>query len=328
MPITNFPNGISSFGVPIVGGGGSGYDFPSHGDVYFVDGTNGSDANGGKDPSDAYATIQKAVTRQIAVASGLGDVIYVLPGTYTESITGNLTNCKLIGYHPFACRVSPTDGHAYSGNLHNAMVTGFMFDNGTSTNQDYAAFRSTTIEDSVITNCLFGKQGGEDAHSVGFMVGTYTSAATTTYFHRSIFAYNQILANGGGNTFDYGFGLCSGSGDLTNANSRTMWNSRIEHNIISGRRMGIRIIGNHNGSYGTIIRDNVIGGATESNAETSEEGIYQYDDTSNGIGRIWILDNRISSKNDAIAGHSIQLTQGNIVAIGANGTGTPAAETA
>lgn len=324
--ITDFPNGVSSFGVPAAGASNS--SFVGFGDTYFVDGTSGSDLQDGKSVNTAKATIQAAVTLQIANASGRGDTIYVMPGTYTESITGDLSQCRLLGYHPFSVRVTPTDGHAYSGNLHDAMISGFMFDNGSSTNQDYAAVRCTTVEDSVITNCLFGKQGGEDTDSVGLMLGTHTTASTTVKFHRSVFSNNQILANGGGNTFDYGFGMCSGGGDATNANSRTMWNSRIENNIISGRKQGIRIVGNHNGSYGTIIKDNVIGGATESNGETSGSGIYQYDNTSPGIGRIWIINNFITSKTDAIEGSSGQMTQGNIVALGASGTGTPAKETA
>jgi len=46
-------------------------------DVWYVDGTNGSDSHTGRGPSDAKATIQAAVT----AASG-GDIIYINPQTY------------------------------------------------------------------------------------------------------------------------------------------------------------------------------------------------------------------------------------------------------
>jgi len=75
MSLTNFPNGITSFGVPIVGQGRFSSPWATH---YFVDGDHGSDDNDGKTPSTAYATIQKAVTNSIG-----GDVIYIRPKTYT-----------------------------------------------------------------------------------------------------------------------------------------------------------------------------------------------------------------------------------------------------
>ena len=326
MGYTNFPNGLTSFGIPLPDG--SSLSCPSVGTTYWVDGTNGSDSNSGKEHTKAFKTIQKAVTTQIADATGLGDVIYVLPGTYTESITGNLSQCKLIGYHPFAVRVTPTASHAYSGNLHDAVISGFMFDSPTTSNLDYAAVRFTTVQDSVITGNLFGKQGGATTNSVGVMFGTYATASTTVSFHRSVFSNNQIMANGGGNTFYYGLGMCSGSGDATNANSRTMWNSRIENNIIIGNTQGIRIVGNNAGSYGTIIRNNIIAGDAVNNGETLGEGMYFVDDTSPGqLSRIFVCDNRITSDADGISGFSPQMTQGNIVGVGNAGTGAPASET-
>ena len=74
--IANFYNGISSYGVPIFGESGR-FSSPwaTH---YFVDGDNGSDDNIGKEPTNAFKTIQKAVT----VSTG-GDVIYIKPKTYT-----------------------------------------------------------------------------------------------------------------------------------------------------------------------------------------------------------------------------------------------------
>lgn len=76
MPLTRFPHGVSSFGIPIFGDG-SRFSSPwsTH---YFVDGDNGSDGNRGTEPTKAFKTIQKAVT-----ASTAQDVIYIRAKSYT-----------------------------------------------------------------------------------------------------------------------------------------------------------------------------------------------------------------------------------------------------
>ena len=302
-------------------------DSQSFGDVYFVNGTSGHDGNTGLAPRKAFKTIQRAVTVQAANVTGLGDIINVFPGTYAESIAGNLTQCKLMGYHPFAVRVTPTASHAFSGNLHDAQISGFMFDSPTTSNLDYAAVRFTTVQDSVITNNLFGKQSGATENSVGVMFGTYATATTTVSFHRSVFSNNQILNNGGGGVFYYGLGMCSGSGDATNANSRDMWNSRIENNIINGNKQGIRLISNSGGSFGTIIKDNVVAGSPLDNGETLGTGIYFYDNTAAQYARIWVIKNYVFSQDDAIEGFAPAMTMGNIVSVGNSGAETPAGET-
>ena len=72
--ITNFPNGVSSFGNPSSGNRFSN-PWSTH---YFVDGDNGNDSFDGLSPTTAFKTIQGAVT----AATG-GDVIYIRPKTYT-----------------------------------------------------------------------------------------------------------------------------------------------------------------------------------------------------------------------------------------------------
>jgi len=68
MGLTNFPNGISSMGVPIIGTAGS---------VFFVSSVSGSDGNRGTDTGKPFATLNKAVG---SCTAGKGDVIYLLPG--------------------------------------------------------------------------------------------------------------------------------------------------------------------------------------------------------------------------------------------------------
>jgi hypothetical protein len=89
MSLTNFPNGITSFGVPVVGGAG-GYASFWTGRVWFVDGTDGSDGNSGLHPEKAYETLQAAVT-----AASKDDTIFIRPQAvgvrYTENITVPVT---------------------------------------------------------------------------------------------------------------------------------------------------------------------------------------------------------------------------------------------
>lgn len=75
MGLTHFPHGVSSFGVPLVGGGQGGM---VQGAVYFVDNGlgQGSDAYEGTDKDNPLATIQAALDK-ITVNSG-GATVYVL----------------------------------------------------------------------------------------------------------------------------------------------------------------------------------------------------------------------------------------------------------
>lgn len=78
MPITNYPNGLASFGLPLVGGG-----VPTNvGPYLFVDGTNGVDGNSGTSSDQAMKTIQAAVDERQA-----DTVILVAPGAYDETVT-------------------------------------------------------------------------------------------------------------------------------------------------------------------------------------------------------------------------------------------------
>jgi len=59
--ITNFPYGLSSFGVPLFGGGpGIGQD-PSVAGVYFVEGNSGNDGNSGTSWDEAFKTVAKGL---------------------------------------------------------------------------------------------------------------------------------------------------------------------------------------------------------------------------------------------------------------------------
>lgn len=74
MSLTNFPNGITSFGVPVFGGSIP----PFQGNYWFVKPSSGSDANDGKSPSTAFKTLSQALS---AATASNNDVVFL----YAES---------------------------------------------------------------------------------------------------------------------------------------------------------------------------------------------------------------------------------------------------
>lgn len=80
MSLTAFPNGISSFGFPLIGAG----PIISTGSVWFVCSVTGIDSSGrGTDPARPFATIDFAVGQ---CGSAKGDIIFVMPG-HIETIS-------------------------------------------------------------------------------------------------------------------------------------------------------------------------------------------------------------------------------------------------
>jgi hypothetical protein len=87
MPITNFPQGLSSFGMPLIGGGP--LSVATTGNVFFVNSVTGRDqkpdgAGQGTTPTQPFKSVNYAITQ--CTASN-GDVIYALPG-HTETVLG------------------------------------------------------------------------------------------------------------------------------------------------------------------------------------------------------------------------------------------------
>ena len=100
MGFTNFPNGITSFGMPIMG------NIPAtFGDVYFVDYRNGSDTNAGTSPDSPLKTLTGAHTK---VTSNNNDIILIDGDSEiveTAMITWSKNRTHVIGLNgpmPFA----------------------------------------------------------------------------------------------------------------------------------------------------------------------------------------------------------------------------------
>jgi hypothetical protein len=79
MALTNYPNGITSFGIPVLGGGPN---IPVTTGKYFFVHHDGAAGNSGETPDDAISTIDAAIGLCVA---DRGDVIIVMPG-HAETI--------------------------------------------------------------------------------------------------------------------------------------------------------------------------------------------------------------------------------------------------
>lgn len=87
MGITHFPNGISSFGVPVFGGG-----IVTQGNSWFVKPYSGSNGNSGKSPDKAFKTLAKALA--VATANQ-NDVVYLFSESNTAANTTDYQSSTL-----------------------------------------------------------------------------------------------------------------------------------------------------------------------------------------------------------------------------------------
>ncbi len=91
MALTNFPNGITSFGVPVLGTVGG---IPLTGTYFFVDPATGSDAYDGLSPETPFASLTSAYN---SATAGNNDVIVLIGDgstTGTARLTSTLTWAK------------------------------------------------------------------------------------------------------------------------------------------------------------------------------------------------------------------------------------------
>lgn len=97
MPITNYQNGISSFGIPIYGTTAG--QTPLTGTVLFVDTVNGVDAGPGNTPTFPFQTLTYALTQ---VPSGAYATIFLMQGSTVTissatSLLLNVANVSIVG---------------------------------------------------------------------------------------------------------------------------------------------------------------------------------------------------------------------------------------
>jgi hypothetical protein len=117
MVLSNFPSGVSSFGVPVVGGGGG--VFKPYATYYFVDASNftqsASDGNTGLSPEEPLSTMARAFAIMEAAAShgsgGSGSVVCFI-GNVAEQLT---TPAGVFDVSVIGCGNSPRNADAFSG---------------------------------------------------------------------------------------------------------------------------------------------------------------------------------------------------------------------
>ena len=85
MPLTNYPNGITSFGIPVMGTG----NHATTGNIYFVDSgaAGASDGNPGTDPGRPLSSLNGVVSKMTA---NNGDIAFLMPG-HAENVSTTAT---------------------------------------------------------------------------------------------------------------------------------------------------------------------------------------------------------------------------------------------
>jgi len=179
--LTNFPNGITSFGIPVFGNGSG---FPPAGKVYWV--KKAADADYSKFYADRFTSydddntvsIYNTLTAAVAAASNF-DTIYVLPGVYTEAGTINITQTglKIIGYMTSgnqwgqpSIKASGTAHAVFTINANQVEIAGIGIHQTTA----HAGIRVCTTDNywrTHVHDCYFG---GNGAGTYGIVMGDTT----------------------------------------------------------------------------------------------------------------------------------------------------------
>ena len=179
--ITNFPNGASSFGVPLYGGSG----FPPAGKVYWVKKTTDTDYARFYQEKYVYyedtntASVHNTITSALAAASDY-DTIYIMPGVWTETATLNIkqTGLKFLGYMTSgnqwgqpSIKGSGTNTSIISVNANEVEIAGI----GIHQPVAYAGIRVCTSDNywrTHVHDCYFG---GNGVGTYGIVMGDTTA---------------------------------------------------------------------------------------------------------------------------------------------------------
>lgn len=178
----NFQGGFSGFNNP----GGQVFYVAASG-YTAVDGIGASDSNDGKSPQTPFSTIQAALN---ACTAGRGDIVAVLPGSYTITAALTMTNadvtlCAAHPVEPYAYPgvliVSATDASMLEIDAANCRVEGIGFDiniaSATANLPIVDVADSTASSGVIIKNCFFDCAGADSDLDV-IRLGDGTVAAT------------------------------------------------------------------------------------------------------------------------------------------------------
>ena len=318
-------------GVPV--GSQAAYPAPIFGTHWFVDGTNGRDGNPGTSKMEPLQTIQAAVTAQIAYTTGLGDVIWIMPGTYAETVYApTLTNVQLIGVgvSADAVTIAPTDGHALlvgvdssaTATMTNSALRNITFLTPSTSNTEYAAATVGYMLKSVIEGCKFKGttiatfEGGANV-TIGLQIGNMT--ATQWEFHEhSRISGCEFTCNAGRNT-ELSLSILVGDVAKTYPVEKGFKSMIIEDCLIAAFDRAIMLGTGPTSCGGSVIRRNVI--TSHQGGIGPNVGIQSTGASTDLL--CLIVDNKITAINDCIANFSNCNTINNITAVGG---GDPADE--
>ena len=320
--MTDFSN-LTSNGIPVFGGGNTG---PIFGKAYFVDGTNGSDDNPGTHET-PKATIQAAVTLQIAENSGLGDVIYIMPGTYAETVyASDMTNVLMqgCGFTPGAVSIEPTDHHALligvdgsdTATMTNSVVRNILFKTPSTSNVWHAAMTVGFMKNSVIENCKFDSTttaidvAGQ--RTIGLQIGNETD--TDFEYHEGSRISNCKFTTNAGRAKELSVGILVGAFDSSTPEYRGFKNMVIEDCVITAFSHGIEMWTGASSCDGSLIRRNHIH-SNQAGMGPNFGIICKNADTDT---LTMIHDNRINGAQEGISNFSAFNTFGNIVSVSGN----------
>lgn len=232
MGITRYPHGVSSYGIPLIGGGGAGMIF---GNVYWVRKSTDTgyeewyeDHNTvyNDGTSSVFNTIQAAVD---ATQADRGDVIFVYPGKWEEDVV-----------------ILEHDGIRIIG-------AGF----GTGANDTGCRLRSNDCATKA------GTGGGSVPYPFTSKIGNAANSAAFHCVSRGVEITGFYFDGGGGTCGLYlGGGLNGGLGALTNSDGdvvddETASGCWIHHNYFRGGSEGTIGLYLNGAKFGCVIEDNI-----------------------------------------------------------------------
>jgi hypothetical protein len=186
MGLTNYPNGISSFGIPVIG---NSMVPSSPGKYYWVDYTNGSNGNTGLSPKKAFKTVKKAYD---TTTDGNDDVICLI-GSAAHPLAAMLTVSKsrvhFVG-------IDGSFGRMYGQNA--------KIDLGvTAVATDVAVIKNTGVRNT-FTNIKF-RNTNTKAESIYTLVdaGEYATYYGCEFYHETLLTaeFAEVVANGDSSQF-------------------------------------------------------------------------------------------------------------------------------
>ena len=236
MSFTNFPNGITSFGIPVLG---SGATIPlGSGKYIFADSTNGAAGNDGLSMTSA----KNSVTNALAIMAAQ-DVLVLMPGTYTEAVTVSLAGVAIVGLATPGLKDvvwgSATDTSTVTVNAANVEIGGIYFKPPVNTSPSTTFFTSISLGTSAaylfVHDCRFQGQ----TNSVGAIYSAVPGSDNVTI------ANCQFMYM---NTATYGFGIY---GVDTVTNTYSAW--RLINNTFNSCVIAVKVPGRVAEVYGNHI---------------------------------------------------------------------------